>query len=460
MNHMRILVAKIVASGLVSRDAAPADSRGRQPTVLGPSNSEVAKRRQQNEPRFFCRRFAAGGLANPSSAGLRPQLCATVSSRLATGENSRCDAKSDETELSRYHSHPNPLPLAGEGTGISPRSTLKLFLLILLAIILGTVFSTQLFAHEIRPALLEIEERQSGFFDVTWKVPALGDRVLGMAPVFPDCMKPVGPPSNHLSPGAVVQYFSFKTDGQPIAGETIFIAGLSALQIDVLVRINLANGDHHSMILRPKSPSWVIPRRASKSAVAWSYLKMGVTHIFEGIDHLLFVLALVIIVPNLWMLLKTITAFTLAHSVTLALATLGLVHVPSGPTEAVIALSIVFLAVEIVRSRRGEFSLAAKFPWLVAMTFGLVHGLGFAGALSEVGLPQHEIPLALLMFNVGVELGQIAFVFVILIVMALLRLVWAVAPRLEPISRWQLVPYAIGCVAAFWTLERVVGFMA
>ena len=321
------------------------------------------------------------------------------------------------------------------------------------------LFSTTSLAHEIRPTLLEINEGQPGVFDVTWKVPALGDRVLGLAPVFPECMRPVGPPSNHLAPGAAVQYFNFKTDGQPITGETIFIAGLSALQIDVLVRVDLANGDHHSMIMRPKSPSWTIPERATKSAVAWSYLKMGVIHIFEGIDHLLYVLALVIIVPNLWMLLKTITAFTLAHSVTLALATLGFVNVPSGPTEAVIALSIVFLAVEIIRKRQGKYTLAAAYPWIVAMIFGLVHGLGFAGALSEVGLPQHEIPLALLMFNVGVELGQIVFVFVVPAILAILRFVMVKAPKLEPIGRWNLVPYAIGCVAAFWTIERTLSFM-
>jgi len=338
------------------------------------------------------------------------------------------------------------------------RITMKYFLLLLLALLFGLLSSTNVGAHEIRPALLEINEPQPGFYDVTWKVPALGDRVLGLAPVFPECMKPVGPPSNHMSPGAAVQYFSFKTDGQPIAGETIFIEGLSGLQIDVLVRINLANGDHHSMILRPKSPSYIIPQRATKGAIAWSYMKMGVIHIFEGIDHLLFVLALVVIVPNLWMLFKTITAFTLAHSVTLALATLGFVNVPSGPTEAVIALSIVFLAVEIIRSRQGKFSLAEDYPWIVAMIFGLVHGLGFAGALSEVGLPQHEIPLALLMFNVGVEIGQIAFVFVILAILAGLRFVWAKIPTMAPMSRWQLVPYAIGCVAAYWTIERTMSF--
>jgi hypothetical protein len=159
------------------------------------------------------------------------------------------------------------------------------------------------------------------------------------------------------------------------------------------------------------------------------------------------------------MLFKTITAFTVAHSITLALASLGFVHVPPGPTEAVIALSIVFLAVEIIHSRQGKFSLTEQYPWIVAMTFGLFHGLGFAGALSEVGLPQHEIPLALLMFNVGVELGQIAFVFVVLAVMGLLGIATAKVPAIAPIGRWQLVPYVIGCVAAFWTIERTISFL-
>jgi hydrogenase/urease accessory protein HupE len=321
------------------------------------------------------------------------------------------------------------------------------------------VFSTSLSAHEIRPALLDIVEREPGFYDVKWKVPALGDRTLAIRPIFPECMRPLGPPSNHAAPGSILQYFSFKTDGQPIAGEMILIEGLTTVQIDVLVQIKLANGETHSIILRPKSPSFIIPVRATKGAVAWSYARMGVTHIFGGFDHLLFVLALVIIVPNRWMLFKTITAFTVAHSITLALAALGVVHVPSGPTEAIIAMSIVFLAVEIIRSRQGKFSLAARYPWAIAMIFGLFHGLGFAGALTEVGLPQHEIPLALLMFNVGVELGQIAFVFVILGVLAAWRFVWARIPSLAPKNSWQLVPYAIGSLAAFWTIERMVSFI-
>lgn len=314
-------------------------------------------------------------------------------------------------------------------------------------------------AHEIRPALLDINEREPGWFDVKWKIPALGNLVLPIKPVFPDCMTPVGPPSQHTSPGAFLEYYSFKTDGASIAGETIFIEGLTGVQIDVLVQIQLANGDHHSMILRPKSPSFVIPERATKKTVAWSYLKMGWIHIFSGIDHLLFVLALVLIVPNRWMLFKTITAFTAAHSITLALASLGFVHVPPGPTEAVIALSIVFMAVEIIHIRQGKFSFTEQSPWIVAMIFGLFHGLGFAGALSEVGLPQHEIPLALLMFNVGVELGQVAFIFVVLAALAVFRYASAKLPAIAPLAQWQIIPYFIGCVAAFWTIQRTMSFL-
>jgi hypothetical protein len=167
------------------------------------------------------------------------------------------------------------------------------------------------------------------------------------------------------------------------------------------------------------------------------------------------VLALILIVPGWWMLLKTITAFTLAHSVTLALATLGLVNMPGPPTEAVIALSILFLAVEIIHSREGRITLTERYPWLVALSFGLVHGLGFAGALSEVGLPQGDIPLALLMFNVGVETGQLLFVGVVVLVRELLQRL----PLTMPAGSWRLMPYAIGSIASFWVIQRVDGFV-
>jgi hydrogenase/urease accessory protein HupE len=193
---------------------------------------------------------------------------------------------------------------------------------------------------------------------------------------------------------------------------------------------------------------------AGTGEIAWAYLVLGVEHILAGVDHLLFVLALLLIVRGGVRILLTITAFTVAHSITLVAATLGWVHVPGPPVEAMIALSIVFVAAEIVRGLRGRPGLTARAPWVVAFCFGLLHGLGFAGALAEVGLPQTAIPVALLMFNVGVEIGQLIFVAATLAAGALLA-------RLPlPRRPWMdyAIPYAIGAVAMFWVVERVIGF--
>jgi hydrogenase/urease accessory protein HupE len=217
--------------------------------------------------------------------------------------------------------------------------------------------------------------------------------------------------------------------------------------IDVLVRIAFKDGRVVSRMLRPDAPSFVFTKETVGPA-AGGYFVLGVEHILFGIDHLLFVLALVLIVRGVGLLVKTITAFTIAHSITLALAALGVVNVPSAPVEAVIALSIVFVASEILRSRRGEIGLTERAPWLVAGAFGLLHGFGFAGALSEVGLPANDIPSALLFFNVGVEAGQMAFVGAALAVIALLRRI--PLPQRAP----NLAPYAIGTVAMFWVIER------
>jgi hydrogenase/urease accessory protein HupE len=322
-------------------------------------------------------------------------------------------------------------------------------------LLVGLTPATESHAHEIRPALLNIVEQEPGWFEVTWKVPMRGDRVLALSPVFPKSLIPIGPPASHTVPGAHIQYSTYKSEGESLVGETISIDGLSALQIDVLLQIKLADGSTHSAILRPKSPSFEIPAHETKGEIAWSYWTMGTTHILSGIDHLLFVLALMLIVPGYWMLFKTITAFTVAHSISLGLAVLGFVHIPPGPTEAVIALSILFLAVEVVHSRQGKFSLTERAPWIVAFIFGLFHGLGFAGALSEVGLPEHAIPLALFMFNVGVESGQILFLSAVLAIMAVLR--WV--PVAWPVGSWRLMPYTIGSAAAFWTIQRVGSFL-
>jgi hypothetical protein len=182
---------------------------------------------------------------------------------------------------------------------------------------------------------------------------------------------------------------------------------------------------------------------------------MGTIHILEGADHLLFVFALLLIVTGLMSLFKAITAFTVAHSITLGLATLGMIHLPPAPTEAIIALSIVFLAGEIIHKRQGRMGITERWPWVIAFVFGLFHGLGFAGALSEIGLPQHEVPLALLMFNVGVETGQLLFIAVVLSLMTVLKRL----PLRLPQESWRLVPYSIGGLAAYWTVDRVMSFL-
>jgi hydrogenase/urease accessory protein HupE len=307
-------------------------------------------------------------------------------------------------------------------------------------------------AHEIRPALLDISETSEGVFQVVWKVPTRGDRALALEPTFPADWTIAVPPSARTVPGAWVQYTTYRSAKGSAIGETIAVDGLSVLQTDVLLRLNLADGTAHSAILRPSDPSFQIPAFESKSEIAGSYWRMGVTHILDGVDHLLFLLALMLIVSGFWKLLQTVTAFTLAHSVTLALATLGFVNVPPAPTEAVIALSILFLAAEIVRKQQGEVGLTERRPWIVALAFGLFHGLGFAGALSEIGVPAHEVPLALLMFNVGVETGQIVFVVAVASLLAALRRL----PLSLPEGAWRLAPYGIGSLAAFWTIQRVL----
>jgi len=308
---------------------------------------------------------------------------------------------------------------------------------------------------EFRPALLELDERDGGWVEVTWKVPMRGDQVLALTPVLPQFLEPMGPGSARQVPGAWLETRSYRAGEQTLNGVTLGIEGLAAIPADVLVRVKLRDGTEHSAILRSGTSSFTIPEQATRVDLAISYWRMGTIHILEGYDHLLFLLTLLLIVSGIWPLLKTVTAFTLAHSLTLALATLGLLYIPPVPTEAVISLSIALLAVEVVRKNQGQFTLSERYPWLVAFTFGLVHGLGFAGALSEIGVPPNEVPLALLMFNVGVETGQVMFVVVVSLMLAGLH-------RLHSHSALTLAratPYAIGSVAMFWTIQRIGLFL-
>jgi hydrogenase/urease accessory protein HupE len=279
--------------------------------------------------------------------------------------------------------------------------------------------------------------------------------VLAITPQLPDSLELVGTPTVQQAPGAQIEHATYKSNGESLTGQMITIDGLTAVQTDVLLLIQLQDGTQHSAILRPSAPQFTIPLEASKLQVAGDYWRMGTIHILEGVDHLLFVLALLLIVVGFKQLLTAVTAFTVAHSITLVLATLGVVNVPAAPTEAIIALSILFLATEIVHKHNGQFSLTEKYPWVVAFAFGLFHGLGFAGALSEIGVPQNEVPLALFMFNVGVETGQLIFIAAVLSLVAVLKKLPLTAPQ----GAWRLLPYSIGSVAAFWTIERVASFI-
>ena len=309
-------------------------------------------------------------------------------------------------------------------------------------------------ADEIRPALLDIKERTAGLFAVTWKVPTRGTRVLSVSPILPAGLEPVGSPTVQEVPGARIEHATYKHTGPPLTGQMIAIDGLTAQQTDVLLLIQFLDGSQYSAILRPAAPAYTIPLEASKLEIAADYWRMGTIHILEGVDHLLFVLALLLIVSGIKPLLLAVTAFTVAHSITLALATLGMVHVPSKPTEAIIALSIVFLATEIVHKRNGQVGLTERYPWLIAFVFGLFHGLGFAGALSEIGVPQNQVPLALFTFNVGVETGQLLFIAAVLSLIALVNRLPIKAPQ----GAWRVLPYSIGGVAAYWTIDRVMSF--
>jgi hydrogenase/urease accessory protein HupE len=324
----------------------------------------------------------------------------------------------------------------------------------ILLLLCGIGVANNAVAHEIRPALLKITEQKDGVVAVTWKLPTLGDSSIALEPVLPKGLVLLSPVVEEILPGALLQRSFYKQNGASLVGETITIRGLTVVQTDVLLQVALADDSYHSAILRPDSPSFLIPQQADKLEVASSYWRMGVFHILEGFDHLLFVFALLLLVSGFKKLLKTITAFTIAHSITLALSALGAISIPSAPTEAVISLSILFLASEIVRMRAGESVLTARYPWSVAFLFGLFHGLGFASALASFGLPQNEVAMAVLMFNVGVETGQILFVVAVL---SLLALVTRFNFTPSKGSR-RLLPYGIGSIAAFWTIERFVSF--
>jgi hydrogenase/urease accessory protein HupE len=338
-----------------------------------------------------------------------------------------------------------------------------------LSVCFGAIFFALSFsrvsAHEVRPAYLELRQTGSETYDVLWKVPARGDNMrLGIYVQFPPGTTNITAPRTLFANDASTERWSITRPGG-LTDDEVRIAGLAATVTDVLVRIENLNGTTQVTRVTPSSPSFVVTAAPGALEVCRTYLVLGVEHILFGVDHLLFVLALLILVKGWRELIGTITAFTVAHSITLAAATLGFVHVPSKPVEATIALSIVFVACEIVHRRQGRSGLTEMWPWVIAFSFGLLHGLGFASALREVGLPQNAIPLALLFFNVGVEVGQLLFVGV---AMAIITFAVHAARKFNQRSvalqsdfGWceNISAYAIGGVAAFWLIERTLSFV-
>ncbi len=310
-------------------------------------------------------------------------------------------------------------------------------------------------AHRLSPAYFGFVETAPGVFDVQWKVSISGGLAAALEPKVPDGCSLTNGVRTYVVDDVRFQHGTVSCPGG-VGGRTFAVDGLEDTQTDVLVRVDYLDGSASNQRLTPAAPSVVLPRRPSAFEVVRTYVALGVEHILLGVDHLAFVLALLLLVRGVRRLVATVTAFTIAHSLTLAAATLGFVHVPSAPVEATIALSIVFLAAELARREQraaaGETraDLTERFPWLVAFSFGLLHGFGFAGALSEVGVPSSAVPLALLFFNVGVEIGQLAFVAAVLGLGWLLRRLLATPPR-----GWQqAAAYGIGSVAAFWLIER------
>ncbi|MGB2635512.1 MAG: HupE/UreJ family protein [Candidatus Acidiferrum sp.] len=306
----------------------------------------------------------------------------------------------------------------------------------------------------MRPAYLQVQQAGDDTYDIFWKVPAIGDGMrLSLYVRLPETCSNLIQPSGLFSTGAYTEQWSVVCQGG-LSGATIRITGLTATLTGVLVSIERLDGSSQVTRLTSSSPSFVVEAAPRRFEVARTYLVLGIEHILTGVDHLLFVSGLLLSVTGLRRLLLTVSAFTLSHTVTLTLATLGFVHVPPAPVEAVIALSILFVAYEVLRKNDSPNGLAQRKPWLVAFSFGLLHGLGFAGGLSAAGLPAGHIPLALGFFSAGVEVGHFSFVAMALLLIAVAAK-WVV--RL-PAWSWRIPPYAIGSVASYWLIARIAAF--
>ena len=310
-------------------------------------------------------------------------------------------------------------------------------------------------AHEVRPALVQIVQTAPGEYEVTWKRPVVGDMALRLVPHLSGGALEKPATTEQSAPGYHTRIWRVR-GGAPLDGQTLRIEGLEQSVTDVLVRVTTPGGDRIDQVVRPAEPTLKLDLSPPKGIAVPGYLKLGVEHILMGFDHLLFVFGLLLLIGPNWRLVKAITAFTAAHSITLALAALGYISFPSAAIEALVALSILFVAVEVIGARRGARTLANQRPWVIAFVFGLLHGMAFAGVLADIGLPPGATVEALLLFNVGVEIGQLTFIVAALLAMAGLRaasrrIVW------RPPAWSAMAPaYLIGGLSAYWLIDRTL----
>jgi hydrogenase/urease accessory protein HupE len=307
------------------------------------------------------------------------------------------------------------------------------------------------FADELRPGYLEFTQKTASDWTLVWKAPMRGGVTPATQPILPKGCSAKGDPQRAIGAMAVISTFQLVCI-RPVAGSSIGLSNFSTAQTDVLVRVAPLNRPVQAMRLTAAEPMAEIVAKPDRWQVARTYFVIGIEHIVFGYDHLLFVVALVLLLTGFRTIAIAVTAFTVAHSITLVGTTLGFLGLPQRPVEAIIALSIIFLAVEIVKKKDGERRLSERVPWVVAFLFGLLHGFGFAGALKEIGLPESDVPTALLTFNLGVEAGQLLIVAATMLILHGLR-------RLQP--SWtrpaiRLSSYAIGAIASMWLIERVL----
>ncbi len=324
--------------------------------------------------------------------------------------------------------------------------------LLLVALLLTALIgASSTWAHEARPAYLELKETAPGRWSVLWRTPVLAGMRLPVVLRMPDGARNLAEPTVQELADSLVERRSIDAGPSGLPGQRIEFAGLQLAITDVLVRVDMLDGRSWTAIARPSQPWIEIAASQTWVGLAGTYVGQGIRHILFGADHMLFVLGLLLIVRDRWMLVKTVTAFTVAHSITLAIATLGYADVPVLPLNAAIALSILFLGPEIVRSWRGDTSFTIRHPWVMAFAFGLLHGFGFASALTGAGLPRQALPLALVTFNVGVELGQLGLIALILALEQSFRILEVRWPR------WvaALPAYTVGSLGAYWTVQRL-----